>query len=112
MADQILAAMLPQPQVTKQRKVINPRIAVACTIGKEYEVGSGIFNIPTMIELFYDIPQSGQEPEIMEDSVRRIDDILTKTQAAGQIGIVRTGSGKSLQGVVAKRTISLTIIAS
>ncbi len=108
--DSTLAALTPRQQVADAHDDTNPRIAVVATVGKEVEVGANIFYIQVAIEIYCNIPQSGQQSAQLEDYGQRVNAVLDTAQAAENIGIILNGDVTNLNGLVGKRTISVTII--
>jgi glucose-6-phosphate isomerase len=110
--DTVLAALNPQQQAANHDQLTNPRIAVVATVSKEYVLGSGIFKINVAIEIFCNISESGQTPDVMEDYSNRVDTVLAAAQAAGTVAIIRNGGQVNFNSMTAKRTINVTILGA
>lgn len=109
-ADTVLAAISPKPQLSSEKQDTNPRLVVTAKVDKEIAPTAGLFRIFATVDIFFNLPETGQSEVDLDAAAVRVETIITTLQAGGRIGLIRTGSTASVNGLTAKRTISFTLI--
>jgi hypothetical protein len=110
--DPVLKALCPKKQ-NSDGKPRTPSIAVTATVGKEYEVGSGIFRIAATVEFRFDVKKDGGSGDALDNAVSKARELLAAAQGRGEYGLIFEGEGQSFTGDTLRvRTLNLTLIGA